>query len=254
MVKKYTHRIRPFGLGTLLMLGAVATGFGQKLPPPTRVWSVGPLSKSELEMGVVFGARGATFTGEHLDSQTGSVFSATRSVVFAGDRIVLVSRGMRRVEDARVPVEVHQLLSLEAQTGEVKDTREIDAIGSVPLFATSDAHVIVAGLSLMRLTPDLRDAGNFEYRARKVGNISPDGSTLGMSPGFELVDARTLEARELTPGVFFASVETSVSNNGFVTNKTQWIGKYPKDRGFVTYTDTAGDHLVYHGKCGGRPQ
>jgi hypothetical protein len=31
-------------------------------------------------------------------------------------------------------------------------------------------------------------------------------------------------------------------------------GKYPNDVGFVTYKDTAGDHLLYHGSCGGRPQ
>jgi hypothetical protein len=33
-----------------------------------------------------------------------------------------------------------------------------------------------------------------------------------------------------------------------------WIRDYPKDLGFVTYTDAAGEHLLYHGKCGGRPQ
>src|SRR5216684_817138 len=44
--------------------------------------------------------------------------------------------------------------------------------------------------SVMRLTPDLKDAGSFDYHARghKSGNvesISPDGSTLGnaISPG-----------------------------------------------------------------------
>jgi hypothetical protein len=209
-------------------------------------------------MSFALGAGRATFTGPHVYSQTGSVFSATRSVVFAGDRIVLMSREMRRVEGARVPVEVHQLFSLDAQTGEVKDTREIDAIGSVPVFATNDAQVIVAGRSVMRLTLDLKDAGTFDYHARghksgSVENISPDGSTLGnqTSPGFELVDTRSLRATELTAS---PSVATSVSNKGFVTNNTQWIGKYPKDRSFVTYTDAAGNHLIYHGKCGGRPQ
>jgi len=258
MIKKCSRRIRPFGLGTLLMLGAVAIGFGQKLPPPTRVWSVGPLSKSTLVTGVVFGAGGATFTGPHVDSQTGSVFSATRSVVFAGDRIVLVSREMGRVEGARVTVEVHQLFSLDSQTGEVKNTRKIDAVRSTPVFATNDGHVIAVGFCVMWLTPDLKDAGNFdcsvgEHRVGTADNISPDGSTLGINsrPGLELVDTRTLHATQLTAG---GVVETSVSNKGFVTNNTQWIGEFPKDRSFVTYTDAAGDHLVYHGKCGGRPQ
>ena len=52
------------------------------------------------------------------------------------------------------------------------------------MFATNDAHVIVAGRTVMRLTPDLKDAGTFDYETRghkhgSVENISPDGSTLG---------------------------------------------------------------------------
>ena len=107
-------------LGTLLV-GSVAVRSAQKLPRTTRVWSVGPLTKSEPVMGIAFGAGGATFTGPHVDSQTGSVFSATRSIVFAGDRIVLVSRiGMRKVEGDQIPAQVYELLSLDVQTGKVK--------------------------------------------------------------------------------------------------------------------------------------
>jgi hypothetical protein len=117
-------------------------------------------------MGVAFGAKGATVTGPHVNSQTGSVFAATRSVVFAGDRIVLASMvGMRKVEGAQVPEQVYQLLSLDANTGEVKNTREIPAFGSLKLFATNDAHVIVSGRSVLRLTQDLKDDGSFDYHA-----------------------------------------------------------------------------------------
>jgi hypothetical protein len=86
-----------------------------------------------------------------------------------------------------------------------------------------------------------------------VQNVSPDGSTLGneTSPGFELVDARTLKATQLTPS---PAVDTSVSSKGFVTDNVHWISDYPKDLGFITYTDATGAHLLYHGKCGGRPQ
>jgi len=45
-----------------------------------------------------------------------------------------------------------------------------------------------------------------------------------------------------------------VNNVGFVTDNVHWTRDYPKDRGFITYTDTSGTHLLYHGKCGGRPQ
>src|SRR2546430_4687778 len=97
----------------LLSVVSVGIGVGQALPTPTRVWSVGPLTKSEPVMGFAFGAGGATVTGQHVDSQTSSIFSATRSVVFAGDRLVVASRtGTRKVEDAAVPASVYEVLSL----------------------------------------------------------------------------------------------------------------------------------------------
>lgn len=243
----------------LLMMAVLATGYAQKLPKPTRLWSVGSLTKSEPVMGVTLGPQGATFTSPHVDSQTGSTFAATRSVAFARDRIVLVSMtGMRKVKGAQVPESIYQVLSLDAKTGKVKDTREFPAFGSLMVFATNDAHVIVSGRSVMRLTPDLKDAGDFDYRATghkfgNIENISPDGSTLGdaTSPGFELIDSRTLTANVLTAS---PSVDTSVNDKGYVTDNVHWIGDYPKDLSFVTYTDATGEHLIYHGKCGGRPQ
>lgn len=242
-----------------MLTGSVAVGIAQKLPAPTRVWSVGPLTKSEPVMGVAFGAGGPTVTGPHVDSQTQSTFLATRNVVFAGDRIILASRvGERRVEGAQKSETVYQLLSLDARTGEVKDSREFVDFGVRAIFATNDAHVVVSGTSGLRLTPDLKDDGSFDYHATghkhgRVQNVSPDGSKLGnaTSPGFEMVDARTLKATELTAN---GSVDTSVNNKGFVTDNVHWIADYPKDLSFVTYTDAAGGHLLYHGKCGGRPQ
>jgi hypothetical protein len=166
--------------------------------------------------------------------------------------------GERTVEGVQRSITVYRLLSLDAQTGEVKDSREFVDFGVRAIFATNDAHVIVSGTSVLRLTPDLKDDGSFDYHATghkygHVQNVSPDGSTLGNAtrPGFELIDARTLKAAELTPG---ASVDTSVSSRGFVTDNIYWKSAYPKDLSFITYTDAAGDHLLYHGKCGGRPQ
>ncbi len=246
-------------LASVLLLGLVASGFAQKLPKPKRVWSVGPLTKSQPAMGIAFGAGGATVTGPRMDTQTSSVFAATRSVAFAGDRIVLASKvGARNVEDAKVPEQVYQLLSLDVQTGEVKDTREISAFGSLQVFATNDAHVIISGRTVMRFTPDLKDAGSFDYYARghkhgNVENISPDGSALGnaTSPGLELVDARTLTATTLTDRPI---VPTSVSSKAVVSDSPWWIQDYPKEKSFVTLTDDKGQHLIFHGDCGGRPQ
>jgi len=248
-----------FVLAAVLLLGSVAGSFAQKLPKPTRVWSVGPLTKSQPVMGVAFGDGGATLTGHRVDTQTSSVFAATRSVAFAGDRIVLASKvGTRNVEGAKVPGQVYQLLSLDVQTGDVKDTREISAFGSLQVFATNDAHVILSGRTVMRFTPDLKDAGSFDYHARghklgNVENISPDGSTLGnaTSPGLELVDARTLTATTLTDQ---AIVPTSVSSKAVVSDSPWWIQDYPKEKSFVTLTDDKGQHLIFHGDCGGRPQ
>ncbi|MGB7284346.1 MAG: hypothetical protein WBE13_18920 [Candidatus Acidiferrum sp.] len=245
--------------GSLLLLVSVAPAFAQKLPSPIRVWSVGPLTKSQPVMGIAFGAGGATITGPYVDSQTGSTFAATRSVIFADDRVVVVSMvGLRKVEGKQVLEQVYQLLSLDANTGKVEDTREIAAFGSVQVFATNDAHVIVSGRSMLRLTPELKDNGSFDYHAtgHKFGNVenaSPEGTTLGneTSPGFELIDTRTLKATELTLN---PSVDTSVNSKGFVTDNVHWTGDYPRELAFVTYTDAFGQHLLYHGACGGRPQ
>jgi hypothetical protein len=243
----------------LLLMASAGVVFAQEMSPPRRMWSVGPLTKSEPVMGIAFGAKGATVTAPRVDSQTGSIFAATRSVVFAGDRIVLASMvGMRKVEGAQVPEQVYQLLSLDANTGEVKDSRDFVNFGVRAIFATNDAHVIISGTRVLRLTPDLKDDGTFDYYATghkhgRVQNVSPDGSTLGnaTSPGFELVDARTLKATQLTAS---PAVDTSVNSKGFVTDNMHWTRDYPKDIGFITYTDAAGEHLLYHGKCGGRPR
>ncbi len=159
--------LKRLGRAASLLLGCTSLAFAQKLPAPTRVWSLGPLTKSEMAMGATFGAEGVSLTGPRVDPQTASMFSATRSVVFAGDRIVLASKvGVRNVEGARIPETVYQLLSLDALTGAVKDTRDISAFGSLELFSTDDAHVIVSGHNVMRLTPDLKDAGSFDYRTQ----------------------------------------------------------------------------------------
>jgi hypothetical protein len=258
MMKYYAQSLGHLGLGALL-LGAVAIVFAQKLPKLTRLWSVGPLTKSQTVGGIAFGPGGATITGPRVDTQTSSVFAATRSVAFAGDRIVLASKvGTRNFEGAKVPDQVYQLLSLDLQTGKVRDSREISAFGSLQVFATNDAHVIISGRTVMRFTPDLKDAGSFDYHARghkhgNVENISPDGSTLGnaTSPGLELIDARTLTATTLTDQPIVA---TGVSSKAVVSDSPWWTQDYPKEKSFVTLTDDKGQHLIFHGDCGGRPQ
>jgi hypothetical protein len=259
LVRYASQLLRRVPLRALVLVVSAAVGFAQKSPSPTRLWAVGSLTKGESMTGIAVGAGGTTPTGTQVDTQTGSVFAATRSVVFAGDRIVLASMvGVRKVDGAQVPELVYQLLSLDIKTGEIRDTREVAAFGSLKMFATNDAHVIVSGKNVLRLAPDLKDSGSFDYHSNghkfgRVENVSPDGSTLGnaTSPGFELLDARTFTVTELTTS---PAVDTSVSTKGFVTDNVHWIRDYPKDLSFVTYIDASGQHLLYHGECGGRPQ
>jgi hypothetical protein len=232
---------------------------GQDSLHPVQLWSVGPLVQSEPVMGFSLGPGGPQFTGPHVSSQTSSIFSATRSVAFAGDRlIVAATTGMRPVEGAQVPAEIYQLLSLDLKTGEIKDRREVLAFGSLKLFATNDGHLIAAGRKVLRLTSELKDDGVFEYgsdghKFGDVENISPDGSMVGnqTSPGFELLGVKSFGLIKVTDDPAYAR---SVNTKGFVTDNVHWTGQYPKDLGFVTYQDASGEHLIYHGKCGGRPQ
>lgn len=204
-------------------------------------------------VGIAFGSGGPTITPSQVDTQTSSIFSATRSAVFAGDRVVVAGR-----LGPPTPKQLYRLISLDSKTGDVMASRDFTDFGLRAIFGTGDAHVIVSGDKVLRLTPDLKDDGTFDYRTTehkfgRVQNESPDGSTLGIAtnPGFELLDSKSLAISSLTAA---PSVDTSINTKGFVTDNVHWIRDYPKDLSFVTYVDLSGQHLLYHGKCGGRPQ
>jgi hypothetical protein len=95
----------------------------------------------------------------------------------------------------------------------------------------SESVGAVTGRTVLRLTPDLKDAGVFDYHAdgRKSGsveNISPDGSTLGNAtgPGYEFIDAGSLKSTKLTDSPAYA---TSVSSKGFRDRQCALDGKIP---------------------------
>ncbi len=249
-VANSTFRGRPVLVALVVALSTIT--FAQKLPTATRVWSVGPIVKPEPAREIEFGRKGARLSDRSTDSQTGSIFAATRSVLFSGNRIIVGAR-----TGPTIP-QVYKLFSLDSKTGEVRDSREFSNFGVRAIFATNDDHFIVSGSTILRLTPDLKDDGRLDidanpHRYVQVENASPDGSTLGnaTSPGFELIDTHTLKATEITAE---GAVDTSLNDSGFVTDNMHWIGDYPRDFGFVTYVDAKGKHLLYHGKCGGRPQ
>jgi hypothetical protein len=217
----------------------------QKLPKPTRLWSVGPLTMSEAVMGIAFGPTGPT--------KTRSIFSATRSIAFAKDRIIVASDvGVQRLEGHATPTEVTKIFSLDEANGQIRDQREVLSYSSLSVFSTDDGHVVITGQSMLRLTPELRDDGIFSYTGG-IENASPDGTIFGngMYPGYQMIDGKLLYATPFTKKPISV---TSINDSGIVTDNVHWLGQYPKDTGFVTYYDAKGDHLLYHGACGGRPQ
>jgi hypothetical protein len=211
---------------------------------PVRVWSIGPLVESSAPSSAL--------------SASTAALAPTRSIVFAGDRIVLAFKSGKQAGNAATSQRAFQLISLDAQTGSIKDTRAIASSTHFNLFATDDAHIILSGSNLMRLTPDLKDAGAIDVGAdgQKLGrieNISPDGARLGnnTNSGFELIDATTLHSVRLS---LSQAAAASVNNKGFVTNTQLWAGEYPGETAFLTYVDANGSYLIYHGRCGGTPQ
>lgn len=214
LLRKVALTIRSYPLCVILLLIVpVRFYFAQTIPPATRLWSAGPLTRLQPVAGIAFGSQGARLSGPHGDPRTASIFSATRSIAFAGDRIVLASLfRMQNVDGGKVPVQLYELLSLDVKNGEVKNSRTIPTFSPLVTFGAHDAHIIVAGCTLLRLTPDLEDDSSFDCQG-SVENISPDGTTLGNAtrPGFELIDTKTLKATRLVPE---AAMDTSFSSKG----------------------------------------
>ncbi|HTQ85536.1 MAG TPA: hypothetical protein VMI93_04940 [Candidatus Solibacter sp.] len=187
---------------------------------------------------------------------TGSSYGSTRQAVFAGDRILAVFDSGSAPYEGKEPMARYRLVSLELQTGAARESREfIGKWGNMPaLYATGDEHAIFSYGDLESLNPNLSPAGpRLALDRGRVGQISPDGATLAWetNPGTTLLDARTLLP---LPGHISESVPTSVNSRAVLTDNIYWYGDYPNDRFFVTLTDSKGQHLLYHGKCGERPQ
>lgn len=243
-------------LAAMLLMFSAVFAHAQKAPPAIRLWSVGPLTRSAPVMEFTVGKGGINIFRSRADPQTGSSFAAIRSMAFVGDRIILASLvGTKNIPGVKVPGDLYRVVSLARSTGEIENTRDFVAFSELEVFATKDGHAIISGYHVLRLTPDLKDAGQVDDNAVVgVENISPDGTVLGDAtrPGFKLIDTRTMKASTLTAD---PAAETSVNDDGFVTDNVRWSRDYPGENGFITYTDAAGDHLLYHSKCdAGRPQ
>jgi multisubunit Na+/H+ antiporter MnhC subunit len=187
---------------------------------------------------------------------TGSAYNSRRQVVFAGDRLLVSFDSGSAPYEGQQPMARYRLLSLDLKNGAILNMQEfIGKWGHVPLlYATSDGHVILQYESLKSVNPDLTDAGPaFSASRGRVEHMSPDGSTMVWEtwPGSILLDSHSLAP---FPRHLDESVPTSISKRGVLTDNIYWTKDYPNDRVFVTLTDGAGKHLLFHGECGGRPE
>jgi hypothetical protein len=185
---------------------------------------------------------------------TSSDFAASRRAVIAGDRVVVIlDVGPLVFENGR-PKSTYRLLSLDLNSGVVRNQQDITDYRMPDLYATDDDHVIMGEFSLTRLNSDLTSTTEVftEKGHGRTIQISPDGSILAheTTPGTELLDSHNF----LPTGIRFAeSVPTAVSTDAVLTDNVHWVGQYPHDASFVTLTDKRGQHLLYHGRCSGRP-
>ena len=151
---------------TVLMLpGVVLIASTPNLPPTARrLWST-VLDKN-------------TWQGMN----TGSSYNATRQVAFARGRIIAVFDAGLPTYDGKQPVSKYRLLSLDARTGQIKDSREmVGPWGTMPyLFATDDGLVVLDDRKTLKaLNPDLTEAEpHFTQDRGRVGRIPPGGSML----------------------------------------------------------------------------
>jgi hypothetical protein len=186
---------------------------------------------------------------------TGSAFNSRRQVVFAGERLVVSFDSGPAPYEGKQPMSNFRLLSLDVQTGSVLNSKQfVGHWGYMPLlFATNDGRAILQHESLKSLNPDLTDAGaQFMPDRGRVDQMSSDGSVMAWetAPGTTLLDSRLLTP---LPQHLDESAPTSVSKRAVLTDNMRWYGEYPDDHAFVTLTDESGKHLIFHDKCGGRP-
>ena len=188
------------GLATLLFAAFIGVAAAQKVPEAKKVWTVGPLVKPQTVGSFSIGAGGVALGGMHTDLRRASTFAAMRSVVFAGDRIVVsASLGMRTLEGWPTPVRVCQLDITRHPDRSCQGSARFPDCVTLPIFATSDGHESCRVRSVLRLAPDLKDAGSFDYAPQGTSSDACKtyrlmGRRWGIRRGlrFELLDTRTL--------------------------------------------------------------
>jgi len=186
--------------------------------------------------------------------QTGSVFASQRSAVIAGDRVVAIFPSQPEISRGGRPVVSYRMVSLDLTTGRVKVDKQVEGQSLPYLFATDDGHIDYGRSSLIRVNPDLSETGDrFAETEGRISAISPDGSTLAhwSEQGTEIVNADSLSA---SGGLIRGPEPAAVSKSMLLIDDLRWAGEFPQDFSFVVLLDRNRPHLLYHGKCGGRPE
>jgi hypothetical protein len=187
---------------------------------------------------------------------TGSSFESRRHMVFAGNKLLASYYVSMAASDGHQPMSNYRLVSIDLGTGAIVSSRDLQGKwAAMPiLYVTKGGQAVLSHGDLKLLKPDLSEAGPAFVPGRgRVSHISPDGSTMAWetTPGSTLIDAETLTA---LPQHLSESTPTSVSKQAVLTDNIYWIKDYPNDHAFVTLTDEKGQHLLFHGACGGGPE
>jgi hypothetical protein len=207
-----------------------------KAPAATFLWAVA-LDKESLSL-----------------PERDSEFTSQRRAVMVGDRVVAIFELAPEVSRGGRPVRRFRLSSVNAKSGEIM-TREDTEDSSFPsLYATDDDHVVIGHSTLTRLNPNLSESGEHytETGHGHILGISPDGSTLARRTDreTELLNADTL----VSTGIHIKGPRPSANNKHFVLSDASiWAQQFPRDLAFLTIFDQQMPHLLYHGKCGGKP-
>ncbi len=185
---------------------------------------------------------------------TGSDFGATRQMVIAGDRVVVVFDAGFASYQGKEPMSRYRILSLDRDTGAVRDEMGfVGHWGAMPyLFGTSDGNVILEDGSLQLLTPGLQKVGvSFSPDRGRVLELSPDGSTLGWETEG---GTRLLDATNFSTGIFLSEpAPGSVSREAALSNNLSEVRGYP-GQVLVIRTDEHGAKFIFHDRCGMPPR
>jgi hypothetical protein len=156
-----------------------------------------------------------------------SEYTSQRQVIVVGDRVVAVYDTGVGWYEGKIPMSKYRLVSIDIKTGEIK--KSLDFVGRWGYMPYIYANAEPAGFFVTGLVP----------------------------PSNPILTGHLIDAHLLAPmaGQFKLSGQavaaSSPTKRGTLRTDILWKKEYPKDDAFVTLTDEAGIHLLFHGACSG---